>query len=220
MRITVLGSCRQQSLYNHYHCTTIRDTLTYPHYTKEAIQAIEFCKGISNIVPELTQFLFRSGILDKKILSPELFRSEFEATTLFVIEIASRISYEYNGFYTHHILTEPQYGFKHARDVVQRDLSDDEIEEDLLRMKQLLYPKRMMIVSHIYSRETGKRYELVQLLRVLCAKHDIPFFDPVEQIGICDQSRVYVKEDRLAHYSDLGHAMIGKKYKEFIDRLR
>lgn len=220
MRITVFGSCRQQTLYNYYQCTSIRDGLTYPHYSKEVVQAIEFCKGVSTIVPGLTQFLFRSGILDKKILSPESFRSEFDATDLFVIEIASRISYEYAGFYAHHILTEPQYGFKHAQDVVQRDLSDTEIEQDLLRMKQLVSPKRMMIVSHIYSRKTGKRYELVQLLRMLCAKHDIPFFDPVEQIGACDQANVYVKEDRLAHYSDLGHAMIGKKYKEFIDRLR
>lgn len=219
MRVTILGSCRQESLLSLYPCTTIRDRLTYPHYTKEAVQAIEFCKGISPIPVELTQFMFRTGILDNKQLAFESFHSEFKATTVFVIEIASRIAYEYMGFYAHHILTEPKYGFQHIPSIGQRDLTDHEIEQDLLRMKELVYPKKMMIVSHIYSRKTGKRYELVQLLRSLCMKHSIPFFDPVEQLGECDQERVYVKEDRLAHYSDLGHSMIREKYKEFIDRL-
>lgn len=220
MRLTILGSCRQQSLFDQYPCTAIRDTLTYPHYTKEVIQAIEFCKGVSTIPPELTQFLFRTGILDRKTLDPESFRSEFESTDLFVVEIASRISYEYAGFYAHHILTEPQYGFKHIKDIAQRDLTDEEIEQDLVRIKQLVYPKKLMVVSHIYSRKIGKRYELVQLLSTLCAKHTIPFFDPVEQLGRCDESQVYVKEDKLAHYSDIGHVMIGKRYKYFIDQLQ
>lgn len=219
MRITILGSCRQSSLLTLYPCTTIRDDLTYPHYTKEAIQAIEFCKGTLMIAPELTRYVFRSGILDKKELDPAAFREQFDSTDLFVIEIASRISYEYGGAHVHHILAEPEWGFQHRADIVQRDLTDGEIEQDLLVMRNLLQPKKMMIVSHIYTRQTGKRYDLVSLLRTLCTKHGIPFFDPVAELGVCDPTLVYLHEPLLAHYSTYGHKVIGQKYKEFIDRL-
>lgn len=219
MRLTVLGSCRQDSLYKLYPCTSIRNELTYPHYTKEVLQAIEFCKGVSTIRPELSQYLFRSGILEQKALYSKTFQQDFEETDLFVIEIASRISYKYANHYTHHILTEPLYGFCNRDEIVQRDLTDHEIEQDLLRIVELIRPKKLMIVSHIYTRTTGKRYELVKLLSKLCATHSIPFFDPIVQLGSFDPHRLFVKEDTLAHYTEEGHHEIGKKYNEFINRL-
>jgi hypothetical protein len=218
MKLTIFGSCRQDSLYTVYDCTSIQKTLTYPHYTKEVIQAIKFCSGHLQIDPDLARWVFRSGILDSKSIHASAFKAEFVATDLFVIEIASRISYEYAGLHAHHILTEPKYGFTRISDIVQRDLTDDEIEQDLVEMKELLYPKKMMIVSHIYSRREGKRYELVQLLSRLCQTHGIPFFDPVEQLE-GNPPGAYMIEDVLAHYSDHGHALIRQKYKSFIDRL-
>jgi len=47
MKLTILGSCRQDSLYSYFDVTNIKEKLTYPHYSKEIIQAIEFCKNIS-----------------------------------------------------------------------------------------------------------------------------------------------------------------------------
>jgi len=73
MQLTILGSCRQDSLYHMFPVTPIRDSLTYPHYTKEVIQAIEFCQGVSTIPRELTRSLFRTGILSKQELDPVLF---------------------------------------------------------------------------------------------------------------------------------------------------
>jgi len=67
MRITILGSCRQDSLYNYYNITNIKNNLTYPHYSKEIVQAIEFCKGKSPISHALTRSIFRSGILSKAL---------------------------------------------------------------------------------------------------------------------------------------------------------
>lgn len=218
MKLTIFGSCRQDSLYSLYTCTSIQKTLTYPHYTKEVIQAIKFCNGQLQIVPELAQWIFRSGILESKTIHSSAYKAEFDSTDIFVIEIASRISYEYAGLYAHHILTEPKYGFNRISDIVERDISDDEIEQDLVKMKNLLYPKKMIIVSHIYTRRHGKRYELVQLLSRLCEKHRIPFFDPVEQLG-GDAPDAYVEEAVLAHYTDHGHALISQKYKSFIDRV-
>jgi hypothetical protein len=203
-----------------YSVTSIRNDLTYPHYSKEIIQAIEFCKGISNIPLDMTQHAFRSGILGKHQIGYSRFYNEFNSTELFVIEIASRISYTYKGLYVHHILTEPQYGFNDMHNIVQRDLSDDEIEEDVLKMRDLLYPKKMMIVGHIYTRTTGKRYELVKLLERICVKHNIPFFDPVLQLNGKDSEKLYVKEGLLAHYTPYGHSEIGQKYTDFINRIK
>jgi hypothetical protein len=59
MKLTIFGSCRQESLYSNYSATNIRNNLTYPYYTKEIVQAIGFCKGIPY---NLTKSIFRSGI--------------------------------------------------------------------------------------------------------------------------------------------------------------
>lgn len=219
MILTVFGSCRQDSLYNIYTVTSIRGELTYPHYSKEIVQAIEFCRGISNIHPGATQYVFRTGILEKRPINPSRFYNDFNSTDLFVIEIASRISYTYKGVYVHHILTEPQYGFTDISNIVQRDLTDEEIEEDILKMRYLLHPKKMMIVSHIYTRRSGKRYELVKLLERICLKHNIPFFDPTVQLCDSDPEKLYVKEELLSHYTTYGHSEIGKRYFDFINNL-
>jgi len=139
---------------------------------------------------------------------------------LFVIEIASRISYEYKGFYAHHILTEVQYDCPDISTILIRDLTDEEIEIDFLRMKELLSPKPFIVVTHICTRPSGKRYELVQLLRRLCTKHNIPLFNPYEETKEYSPEQLYVKEDVIAHYTQEGHTIIGKKYKTFIDTLK
>jgi hypothetical protein len=176
MNITVFGSCRQDSLYKNFNVTNIKNNLTYPHYSKEIVQAIEFCKNISSIPPELTQYLFRSGILEKRLKYSCDFKNTFDTTDLFVVEIASRIAYDYKGFYAHHILSEEKYGFNDCANIIQRDLTDEEIEHDILRMRELFDGKPFFIVSHICTRDSGKRYELVELLRKICSIHSIPFF--------------------------------------------
>jgi len=216
MYITILGSCRQDSLHTHFNITNIRDSLTYPHYSKEILQAAQFCKGDLLIPPESTQYIFRSGILAKQSLFPALFKDDYEKTDLFVVEIASRLFYKYGDYYTHHIITEPQYGFQDISNVIQGQLTDSEIEEDLLQLKRILHPKPMCIVTHICTRTYGTRYELVQLLKRLCSTYSIPLFDPVEQVAGYDPDILYQKEAVLSHYTAQGHTIIGEKYRAFI----
>jgi hypothetical protein len=216
MQVTILGSCRQESLYKYYNVTNIKNNLTYPHYSKEIVQAIEFCKGVSSIPHTLTTCIFRSGILGRSPIHASQFITEFNTSDLFIIEIASRISYEYKGFYAHHILTESQYGCPDISTILIRDLTDEEIEVDLLRMKELLTPRPFIVVTHICTRPSGKRYELVQLLKRLCKQHNIPLFDPCEETKEYSPDELYVKEDVLAHYTNRGHEIIGQKYHAFI----
>ena len=44
MKITILGSCIQHSLKNKYNITDIQEKLSYPHYTKEILEVIKYCK--------------------------------------------------------------------------------------------------------------------------------------------------------------------------------
>jgi hypothetical protein len=44
MIITILGSCRQEYLRTLYEITDIQDNISFPHYTKEMLEVIKFCK--------------------------------------------------------------------------------------------------------------------------------------------------------------------------------
>ena len=214
MKITILGSCRQKPLSKYFTVTSIQDSLTYPHYTKEIIQAIEYIKGSSSITSEESQVCFRTGILQHAPIINQ-FQQEFNDTDLFVIEIASRISYQWNQRYVHHIATEEQYGCREH--IVQCELTDEEIEKDLCQIKELLSPKKILIVSHLYTYESGKRYELIKLLERLCIKYELPFLSPSTYLMY--ETDVYQKEAVLSHYTEKGEQQIAQIYKNYINDL-
>ena len=64
MKISIFGSCRQYPLKKYFNTTSFQDDLTYPHYTKEIIQAIEYCNGTSQLNQSDTMYCFRTGILN------------------------------------------------------------------------------------------------------------------------------------------------------------
>ena len=223
--ITILGSCRQNCINNFYTTTKIRDEITYPHYTKEIIQTIEYCKNIHNFEDDLSKICFRSGLLNKHpIKNIEKLREEFEQTKLFVIEIASRKCYKLGNIYTHHILYD-QYDIYHTDHIKKEDIicyeqDDDEIEKDILYISKLLYPKNMLIVPHIYTREYGKRYEFIKLIEKITKKHNIQFINPSSLINNKYKFEdIYQKENILMHYTKLGENVISYEYKKKIDSI-
>lgn len=217
MKITIFGSCRQREIQSYFPVTSIQERLTYPHYTKEIIQAIEYCKGISKFENNMTRYCFRRGILDQKELTYQKeLQDEFESTDLFVLEIASRLCYEWNGLYVHHILTESQYGFHDISNITVRTLSDKEIEDDICTIQKLIYPKKLLILPHVYTRKTGKRYELVKLVEKVCNQHTIPFLDPSEQLNT--ENDIY-EDDTAFHYTRKGDILVGKLYESYIRTL-
>ena len=217
MYITILGSCRQKPLEKYFNVTCIQESLTYPHYTKEIIQTIEYCKDEKKIAINDTQNCFRTGILNKKpITNHETLHNQFNNTDLFVIEIASRIAYKYDNLYVHHILTQKEFGFNNRQNIIIYNLTDEEIENDLIKIKELLHPKKILVVSHIYTYKTGKRYELIKLLKYLCEKHSLPFLSPSDHFNTNDD--LYVKNEKvLSHFSSNGTELIGNLYKEVIN---
>lgn len=217
MIITTFGSCRQQSIKNHFNVTSIQERLTYPHYTKEIIQAIEYCKGIHTFDNALTRYCFRTGILEQRVIDYQSqLQQEFESSNVIVVEIASRICYTWNGVYVHHILTEPKYGFHDIPSIAIRDLTDEEIEQDILRMKELVYPKKLLIATHLCTRNSGRRFDLVQLLEAVTYKYNIPCINPSQLL----EGETNIYEDPIAfHYTPKGHHLIRYQYKYFIDQL-
>lgn len=217
--VSILGSCRQTSVAQYFSMTDLHEELTYPHYSKEIIQAIEHASGVIRIHDLDTLHCFRKGILNKSEVDYNKVRKIFDETDIFLVEIASRKKYVYDGKYVHHILTEEKYGFYDRMEISIEHQSDAEIEDDLIRMKELLYPKPFIIVSHLYSVKEGSRYELIQLLKNLCAKLKIPFLNPSERLQHENPEQLYEKEAKLAHWTPYGHSLIAKIYKEMIERV-
>jgi len=217
INVTIFGSCRQQSIRDLYNVTSIQEELTYPHYTKEVIQAIEFCKGIRPITEEESVLCFRTCILRNKGTSYMNYLDSFNSTDIFVIEIASRLSYEYKNLFLHHIRAENNSTFK--GDITIRDLTDDEIEEDISSIVKLLHPKPVVFVSHFYTYTHGKRYMLASLLERICLKLNIPFFNPSLLLDEYSESELFESEKVLNHYTQLGHSIVSRKYKQIIDNL-
>jgi hypothetical protein len=213
MKITVLGSCRQDSLRNLYSVSRIGDLVSFPHYSKEILQVLSFCRN-GEISPERTLFTFRTPILSKcpLIWNTEL-RKEFDAD-FYVVEVASKITYEYGGLYLHHIAAEEKYNVSIRNDIISRNQSYEEIENDLLEIRKKLV-KPMLVVSHIVTYESGERYRLACWLEEICKNHSIPFMNPIQEIG---QNDDFFGQDK-SHWSELGHKMISMAYKRKIDDL-
>ena len=215
--ITILGSCRQTPISNHFHTTSIQEALTYPHYTKEILQEIKYLKH-NDIPHEATKCIFRSGLLShcSNGISNEYhshLKREFEETDFFLIEVASRLYYKWQGYYLHHIAEDEQYGFYDRENIKYGELTDEEIEADLIDIRKELYPKKFLIISHLATYNHGKRYELIRSLEFICERLDIPFLDQSSFISKYGGSIV---QDDKNHYTEYGHQVVGLELKNII----
>jgi hypothetical protein len=84
--------------------------------------------------------------------------------------------------------------------------SDEEIENDILEIQKMVYPKKIIIVSHYNSKQNGEyinsRNNLINLLDSICKKYDIPFINPTIVLAKYSQEQVITSD--LGHYTDLG----------------
>jgi len=221
--VTIFGSCRQQSISKYFPVSSIQEELNYPHYTKEILQQIRYLK-YKNITPEHTKYCFRSSLLAKcnEAISDELYnklKCEFDKSTVFLVEIASRISYKWNNIYMHHIAEAPDYNFFDRDKIVKKDLTDEEIEHDIIQIRKELHPRPLIIISHFSTYNHGKRHALIMLLKKICLKLRIPFLNQsniVKQYGL----EILVKEPVLSHYTPDGEKHVGKILFDKINAVR
>lgn len=168
--------------------------------------------------PHETKECFRTPILNKKKLFFEDVKDDYMTTDLFIVEVASRIAYRFKGKYVHHILYD--YYPENQKIIQQEFLSDQEIIDDILKMKQELHAP-LIIVGHIVTYERGARYDLLKLLERTCEKYQIPFIDPAKEIAEegFDINELVLKDKVIMNYNDAGHIIMRKIYKKFINRI-
>ena len=96
--------------------------------------------------------------------------------------------------------------------------TDKEIEDDILEIRKLLYPKKIIIVSHYNSKLNNEyihsRNNLISLLNIICKKHNITFINPTEVLSNFHQNQVMKKD--LGHYTSFGLNQFSKYMNHFI----
>jgi len=212
MSITLFGSCRLNKINNN---NNLNNLINYSHSTKEVIQFIQFLKGELSIPPPYNKLCFRTGIYENKFINyNDTYNKLFVNTDIFIIEICAIKKFIHNNFYLHHLSVDKAYKntiyqintpHEILNNFIIEKQSDEEIENDILEIQKMLYPKKIILVSNYNSKLNGEyinsRNNLIKLLYNICNKHDIPFINPT--IVLSNYSQEQVMTD-LDHYTDFG----------------
>ena len=211
MSITLFGTCRLSGINNN---NNLNNLINYTHSTKEVIQMIKFLKGELSIPPPYDKLCFRTSICDNKsIVYNDTYNKLFNNTNIFIIEICSNKKYIHNNFYLHHLCCDKRfykYNINTPTEILDNHIiekqSNEEIEDDILEIQKILYPKKIIIVSHYNSKQNGEyikpRNDLVNLLDSICKKYDIPFINPTIVLSSYSQEQVMTND--LGHYTNFG----------------
>lgn len=213
MKVVNIGSCRQKSLNKYFTVFNLNEIISYPHYSKEILEVITFCLN-GNLTPQETLYMFRTPLLQKKpILLNDNIKKTFLEGDIYVIEIASLKTYEYNGRYLHHIATDTATDINVRNNITSRIQTYEEIENDIVKIKSLLN-KPLVVVGHLVTYNKGLRFNLSEQLKYICNKHNILFINPVNELieNNINLNNCFVNEPILAHYTEYGEKEIGKIY--------
>lgn len=210
MSITIFGTCRLNNINNN---NNLNNLINYTHSTKEVILFIKFLKGELSIPYPYNKLCFRTAIITGNSIDyNDDYNKLFVDTNIFIIEICSRKKYIHNGFCLHHLCVDKRFDYYSgtASEIINNAIieiqSDEEIENDILEIQKMLYPKKIVIVSHYNAKLNDKlivsRDNLINLLDSICKKYDIPFINPT--IVLSNYSQEKVISDDLGHYKELG----------------
>jgi hypothetical protein len=212
MSITLFGTCRLNNISNH---NNLNNLINYSHSTKEVIQFINFLKGELNIPNPYNKLCFRTAICDNKFIDyNDIYNKLFIDTDIFIIEICSNKKYIHNDFYLHHLCVDKRFSDHNKNtpheilnNFIIENQNDEEVENDILEIQKMLYPKKIIIVSHYNSKQKNGEYinsrnHLINLLDYICKKNDIPFINPT--IVLSNYTQEQVITDDLGHYTHFG----------------
>jgi len=210
MNICVFGTCRLLGIIGN---NNLNELINFTHSTKEIIQLIKFITNKIIINEPYNRVCFRTAICkNNNIYYNDYYKHLFEGSKLFVIEICSRKKYIHNNHYLHHLCVDnrnPDYKFylntpeNILNEYKLEYQTDEEIEDDILEIQRMIYPRKMIIVSHFNAKLKGEyikdRKYLINLLENICKKHNIHFISPSSVFAELNYS-----EDKV-YYEDLGH---------------
>jgi len=224
MSITIFGTCRLKKILNN---NNLNNLINYTHSTKEVIQLIKFLKGKLVIFEPYNKLCFRTAITKNKfIYYNDTYNKLFVNTNTFIIEICSSKKYTHNNFYLHHLCVDKRFSeynkytpIEILNNFIIEKQSDEEIENDILEIQKMLYPKKIIIVSHYNSKKDGQyinsRNHLINLLDNICKKYNITFINPT--IVLSNYSQEQVMSSDLGHYTGLGIEQFSKYMNNFLN---
>ena len=172
---------------------------------------------------------FRTGILDNQpiLYNPE-FKKIYDESKYCIVEICSDKTYKYDMFYLHHLCVDPRFSAYHTN--TPKVILDNhacikqtplEIENDIVEIKKLIEPKRLVLVTHYNSKVNGEyipsRNNLIILLTEVSKKYNIPIINPREVLKEFDQELLIT--DDLAHYTSFGKSVFTAYLNEFMNQL-
>ena len=224
MSVTLFGTCRINGVKNN---NNLNNIVNFPHSTKEILQQIKFLNGTLSIPPPFDRLCFRTGIVDNKSISYNSeFTRLFNESTVCILEICSAKLYKYGGFYLHHLCVDQRFShLSHTPRVILDNFicskqTNEEIESDILEIKELLGTRRMIVVTHYNSKMGDKiieaRDNLITLLTEICQRHDIPIIKPSDVLKDCPQD--LVMEPDLGHYTPFGLDKFSDYINEYITK--
>ena len=223
--VTVLGSCRQDSIYEEFKVTKIRDHITYPHYTKEILQLINYCGfGSPDRKIEIPKFVFRNNVLAIPVLGRRKAYKQFKKTDIFLVEIASLLEYKYGKHYLHHEIYDNWGGVQNLqikKEIVFENIEVqkqplNELKADMLMIAQSLGKEKVIFATHLSTRDSGTRADLVESIKSICREYEFDYFDPKILLENYSIEEIAVNEEVLSHFSDLGHKALQQRYRNII----
>lgn len=171
-------------------------------------------KGELSIPNPYNKLCFRTAICNNNFIDyNDTYNKLFIDTDIFIIEICSNKKYIHNDFYLHHLCVDKRFSDFNKNtppeilnNFIIEKQSDEEIEKDILEIQKMLYPKKIIIVSHYNSKQNGEyinsRNNLINLLDSICKKYDIPFINPTIVLANYNQEEVMTGD--LGHYNVFG----------------
>lgn len=224
MCVTLFGSCRINGILNN---NNLNNLLNYTHSTKEVIQLIKFLKGELVIPEPYNKLCFRTAISKNEfIYYKDTYNKLFVDTHIFIIEICSSKKYTHNNFYLHHLCVDKRFSGRNKntpREIFNNFIiekqSDEEIENDILEIQKMLYPTKIIIVSHYNVKKDGQyinsRNHLINLLDNICKKYNITFINPTIVLSSYSQQQVIASD--LGHYTEIGRKQFSKYMNNFLN---
>jgi hypothetical protein len=225
MNITLFGSCRISNIRG---SNNLNKLINYTHSTKEVLQFILFLKGELEIPYPYNNSCFRTAICNNSYIHyVKEYTDIFNKTDVFIIEICSLKKYIHNNYYLHHLSVDKTRGWYHKtdstilNDSIIDEQPDEEIENDILEIQKLLYPKKIIIVSHYNAKKNGKvlqsRNKLICLLEKICKKYNICFVNPTTILKSYNQSDVLNND--LGHYTTKGASLFTNYMNSIVNNL-
>lgn len=222
--VSIFGSCRQDSLYENFQVTRIREELTYAHYLEEIIQAVRYCKEKDFTADSFG--VFRVDLLGKARLPRKELERDFWATDVFVVEVASLLEYRRGEEYFHHEAYDSKPSQEKSHDPTQSEppitLIRGNLEDTHAKLDRLftLIPKeRTVLVSHIATRRDTDRWRLNETVRDYCRQKEIEYFDPSQILDVWPLEYICEIEPVISHFTPSGHEIVRDRLTQHILRI-